>query len=449
MAKGTGDGGMKRHHARTDLTPMPPPGPGESAPAMEVTPSQVEMEVVVPPPSAETSSGGLEEGGVMATQAMPVSPGPAFDFTDHPVTPEEVAAHEWPRRATTPPPQMSANGAAPITWQEINQTIAQQVTRAVAEAMRHVAKRIADIAAVNDALVEDLGRIKASLGAAINGAVDAAKAAVLEEADRRIDGKLEAFWKKLRESLDERFRNLADQQAGDIGNILGDIGKVRKDLGGEINALRGEVVAKASRSEVDSLSDAVGSLRGDIAAFRESVEGLKGADDARREALDALNKQVHELVGTMETFEGRVKAVEEASGEARGELEALRQVDTGLNAELTRIVKHVHSIEQTLEELKGAFRGIREEAIPEVRKAAIRAEQAATTASAHVAELLPRLEYAEGLAVKMRDLKNFMDRVATLERWRDRHSADIADVAEQVGLNELAAQLKGSLPGNE
>lgn len=460
MTKSAGDGGVKRHHARTDLTPMPPPGPGESAPAMEVTPSQVEMEVVVPPPLAATP-GGEPEGGVMATQAMPVSPGrhenaedllqpvktgEAVDIVGRPVTPGEVAPQEWPPRAATPPPPPAPEGNGTRTTPLTMDMIVRQVKRVVGEVVTPLNERLDTIVAVNDALAEEFGRVKASLDATINGAVDAAKAVMFDEAVRLTDERLGEFLRRLHVSLDERFHKLGEQQASDISSVHGHIGNVRDGLGGEIGALRNDVSAKASRAEVDSLSVTIGSLRGNIAASCETVNGLKNTDDARREALNALNDQVHELVGTMGTFEGRINAVEEASGEARRELEALRQADTGLNAEQTRLATRVRGIEQAMEEFKGSLRGIREEALPEVRKAAIRAEQAAAAASAQMARLLPRLEYVEGLAVKMRPFQNFMDRVGALERYRDRHSADIADVAEQVGLNELADELRGALP---
>lgn len=244
---------------------------------------------------------------------------------------------------------------------------------------------------------------------------------ILDEVLNLTNERIGEFWRRLWESLEER-----------LGTIT--------------NEFRSALAAKADRSEVDSLSDTIGSLRGDIAASRETVEALKGTDDARREALDALNNKVHGFDGTMATFERRIGADEKAVREARGELEALRQADTGFSAEQTKLVARVRVIEQALEELKGALRGIREEALPDVRKAAVRAERAAAAASAQVAELFPRIEYVEGLASQMRGLQNFMERVGSLEGWRDRHSGDIADIAVRVGLNELAEELRGALP---
>lgn len=280
-------------------------------------------------------------------------------------------------------------------------------------------------------------------------AIASTKVAVLDEAMQSVTERLERLKSTMdadrRRAIDNVLGEAAESVEGAVGRIQGEIGVARKDLNGEINALRNDVGAKASRGEVDSLSDAIGSLRGDIAASSETVKGLKGTDDARRETLDALNQQVHGLVGTMETFEGRIGAFARDTEEARGELEALRQADTSLNAELTRVTTRVRGIEQTLEELKGAFRGIRDEALPDVRRAAIRAEQAATAASAQVAELLPRLEYVEGFATKMRGLQNFMDRVMALEELFARYPGDIVELATQVGLRELADELRGSV----
>lgn len=204
--------------------------------------------------------------------------------------------------------------------------------------------------------------------------------------------------------------------------------------------------AEQNEANASAVNDDIGAVRGDVTTVDESVRGLKSADEARREALDALNKVVHALIGRLQTFETDLGAIKGDAEETRHELEALRQADAGASSDLERLKRRVDGIEQAVGELRGAFRGIRDEALPDIRKAAVRAEQAVAAASAQVAELLPRLEQVEALATKMRSLQNFMDRVEALEGWRDRHSADIAEIAARVGLNELVEELRGALP---
>ena len=322
--------------------------PGESVPAFPVTPSQVEMETVIPPPPPPPASDASEHMRE-DTVAIPVSPGRQVGgeedvarWTDRPVTLEEVAAPEW-RRPPPPPPPPSAttspspasvvNGTRTVQWDEATKlAMAREVAGLVGETM---AKVVAELRSALEqrATAESVTAILRAVGG-VNGRVDNVGRLVAVLADA--DGRLERRFVALERRFTEREGHLRDVDARlkEMGDVIAGFRARIEEFGATVDGLRESI--RETRSVADSAAQ-------NVAALQESQRGLEETT-RQQEAEIADARAAAQAVGTR--LDGLIERV--------GDIERVRAQLATLDGDIAALERWRKSFNERIAKVTGA-----------------------------------------------------------------------------------------------